>query len=280
MPTGTVDGVIDRALAEDIGAGDVTTEALVAADAQAIAEVVVKAPGVVCGLEQLLACVRALDPDAAMETLAADGDEVTDPPRIVAELRGSARALLTAERTALNIVQRMSGIATATRAYRQAVDGLPVEILDTRKTVPGLRALDKQAVACGGGTNHRRGLDDAVLIKDNHLALAAGIGPAVAVARAAHPALRVQVEVDSLDQLDEALTAGADAILLDNMPPSAMRAAVTRTRGRARLEASGGITLETVRAVAETGVDAISVGALTHSVRALDISLEVRPWRP
>ncbi len=174
----------------------------------------------------------------------------------------------------------MSGIATATRAYVDALRGTGAVILDTRKTAPGLRRLDKRAVACGGGSNHRRGLDDAVLIKDNHLIVAGGIGAAVAAARAAHPGMPVQVEVDGLDQLDEALTAGADAILLDNMTPTALRAAVSHTRGRARLEASGGITLDTIRAVAEAGVDAISVGALTHSVRALDVSLEVQPWQP
>jgi nicotinate-nucleotide pyrophosphorylase (carboxylating) len=173
----------------------------------------------------------------------------------------------------------MSGIATATRAYVEAVAGTGVEILDTRKTAPGLRALDKRAVACGGGRNHRMGLDDAILIKDNHVAIAGGIIPAVEAARAANPGLAVEVEVDDLGQLDAAIAAGADTILLDNMHPARLREAVARTGGRARLEASGGITLDTVRAVAETGVDAISIGALTHSVTALDVSLEVHPWQ-
>ena len=173
----------------------------------------------------------------------------------------------------------MSGIATATRAYVEAVRGTRAEILDTRKTAPGLRFLDKRAVACGGGQNHRMGLDDAILIKDNHVAIAGGIVPAIEAAAAAHPDLAVEVEVDDLAQLEEALAAGADTILLDNMDPGLLRRAVARVAGRARLEASGGITLDTVRAVAETGVDAISIGALTHSVTALDVSLEVHPWQ-
>ena len=279
MRTGTVDDVIGRALAEDLGTGDVTTEATVPAHIEAVADVVVKEAGVVCGISELVACVRALDADAEVELLAAEGDAVTSPPETVARIRGQARAILTAERTGLNLVQRMSGIATATRAYVEAVAGTGAEILDTRKTAPGLRALDKRAVACGGGRNHRMGLDAAILIKDNHVAVAGGILPAVEAARTAHPALAVEVEVDDLDQLDEALAAGADTILLDNMPPARLREAVARTGGRARLEASGGITLETVRAVAETGVDAISIGALTHSVTALDVSLEVHPWQ-
>ena len=277
MRTGTVDDVIGRALAEDLGTGDVTTEAIVPGDLEAVADVVVKAAGVVCGISELAGCIRRLDPESEIELLAAEGDVVTSPPQVVARIRGRAQAILTAERTGLNVVQRMSGIATATRAYVDAVAGTGVEILDTRKTAPGLRALDKRAVACGGGQNHRMGLDDAILIKDNHVAIAGGIGPAVAAARSANPALAVEVEVDDLDQLDEAIAAAADTILLDNMQPARLSEAVARTAGRARLEASGGITLDTVRAVAETGVDAISIGALTHSVRALDISLEVHP---
>jgi nicotinate-nucleotide pyrophosphorylase (carboxylating) len=244
-----------------------------------VAAVVVKAAGVVCGLAELLACVRLLDPGAEMELLAADGDVVAAPPATVARIRGRAQAVLTAERTGLNLVQRMSGIATATRAYVDTVAGTGAEILDTRKTAPGLRALDKRAVACGGGRNHRMGLDDAILIKDNHVAIAGGIVRAIEAARAGSPGIPVEVEVDDLAQLDEAIGAGADTILLDNMDPGRLREAVARTAGRARLEASGGITLDTVRAVAETGVDAISIGALTHSVTALDVSLEVHPWQ-
>jgi len=279
MRSGIADDVIERALAEDLGTGDVTTEAIVPVDAAVVAAVVVKAAGVVCGLAELLACVRLLDPGAEMELLAADGDVLAAPPATVARIRGRAQAVLTAERTGLNLVQRMSGIATATRAYVDAVAGTGAEILDTRKTAPGLRALDKRAVACGGGRNHRMGLDDAILIKDNHVAIAGGIVRAIEAARAGSPGLPVEVEVDDLDQLDEAIGAGADTILLDNMDPGRLREAVTRTAGRAQLEASGGITLDTVRAVAETGVDAISIGALTHSVTALDVSLEVHPWQ-
>jgi nicotinate-nucleotide pyrophosphorylase (carboxylating) len=184
---------------------------------------------------------------------------------------------LTGERTALNLLQRSCGIATQTRLYAQRIAGTGAQLLDTRKTAPGLRELDKKAVACGGGTNHRAGLYDAILIKDNHVAVAGGVTQAIAAARAERPGEPVQVEVDTLEQLDQALAGGAESILLDNMPPAVLHEAVGRTAGRARLEASGGITLETIRAVAETGVDAISVGALTHSVRALDIALEVAP---
>jgi nicotinate-nucleotide pyrophosphorylase (carboxylating) len=280
MPATALDGVIDRALAEDAGRGDPTTDAIVSAGRRAVADVVVREPGVICGLGLALEVVRRLDPGATMETLAADGDVVTHAPATVARIDASARAVLTAERTALNLLQRLSGIATATRRYVDAVGGTRAEILDTRKTAPGLRRLDKLAVACGGGTNHRGDLAAAVLIKDNHVALAGGVGAAVAAARAAHPELHVQAEADTLDQLDEALAAGADSVLLDNMSLPDLRAAVARVDGRTRLEASGGIALDTVRAIAETGVDAISVGALTHSVKALDISLEVHPCQP
>jgi nicotinate-nucleotide pyrophosphorylase (carboxylating) len=279
MRSNTVDDVIGRALAEDLGAGDVTTAAVVPDDLAVTADVVVGAAGVICGMAELIACVRLLDPDAAMELRVRDGEPIASPPLAVARIPAKAHAVLSAERTALNLVQRMSGIATSTRSYVQAVRGTGVEILDTRKTAPGLRALDKRAVACGGGHNHRMGLDDAILIKDNHVAVAGGITPAVEAARTANPGLAIEVEVDDLGQLDEAIRAGADTILLDNMGPGLLREAVAHTRGRARLEASGGITLDTVRAVAETGVDAISIGALTHSVTALDVSLEVQPWQ-
>jgi nicotinate-nucleotide pyrophosphorylase (carboxylating) len=279
MRSDTVDDVIGRALAEDLGAGDVTTDAIVPEDLRVTADVIVEAAGVICGTAELIACVRLLDPDAEMELRVRDGEPIASPPLTVARIHAKAHAVLSAERTALNLVQRMSGIATSTRSYVQAVRGTGVEILDTRKTAPGLRALDKRAVACGGGHNHRMGLDDAILIKDNHVAVAGGITPAVEAARTANPGLAIEVEVDDLGQLDEAIRAGADKILLDNMGPGLLREAVARTRGRARLEASGGITLDTVRAVAETGVDAISIGALTHSVTALDVSLEVQPWQ-
>jgi nicotinate-nucleotide pyrophosphorylase (carboxylating) len=277
MPGTALDRVIDQALAEDVGAGDVTTDAIVSAQLRGSATVVVREPGVICGLEQALAVLRRLDAQATMETLLADGCEITTVPAAAARVHASMRALLTGERTALNLLQRMSGIATATHRYVAAVAGTGVQLLDTRKTAPGLRALDKAAVACGGGTNHRAGLHDAVLIKDNHLAVAGSVAAAVQRVRSQHPGAAVEVEVDTLDQLEQALAAGSDVILLDNMSPDLLRQAVRITAGRARLEASGGITIDTIREVAETGVDAISVGALTHSVRALDIALEVTP---
>ncbi len=271
------DSVIARALAEDVGSGDVTTDAIVPADLRGSADVVVREAGVICGLDQAFAVLLELDPEARMERLAEDGDLISEPPQVVARMHASVRALLTGERTALNLLQRMSGIATATRRYADLVSGTGVQLLDTRKTAPGLRALDKHAVACGGGTNHRAGLHDAVLIKDNHVAVAGGVPAAIERVRRLQAGRPVEIEVDTLDQLQQALAAGADVILLDNMPPAQLRRAVATTAGRARLEASGGITTDTIREVAETGVDAISVGALTHSVRALDIALEVPP---
>jgi nicotinate-nucleotide pyrophosphorylase (carboxylating) len=272
--------LIDLALAEDVGAGDVTTDATVPADAHGVATVVLREPGVICGLDAVREVFQRLDPDAQMEILLPDGTFVTEVPATVAAVSGAYRALLTGERTALNLLQRLSGVATATRTYVDAIEGTGAVILDTRKTAPGLRALDKHAVACGGGRNHRAGLDDAVLIKDNHVAIAGGIVPAVRAMRAARPDLPVEVEVDTLDQLDEALAERAEMILLDNMTTAQLREAVHRTDGRAWLEASGGITLDTARAIADTGVDALSVGALTHSVRALDVALEVTPSQP
>jgi nicotinate-nucleotide pyrophosphorylase (carboxylating) len=277
VPGSAPDSVIARALAEDVGSGDVTTDAIVPADLRGSADVVVREAGVICGLDQAFAVLLELDPTARIELLAKDGDRIEHPPQVVARLHASVRALLTGERTTLNLLQRMSGIATTTRRYADLVAGTGVQLLDTRKTAPGLRALDKHAVACGGGTNHRAGLHDAVLIKDNHVAVAGGVPSAVERVRLRHPGRPVEVEVDTLDQLQQALAAGADVILLDNMPPAQLRRAVATTAGRARLEASGGITTDTIREVAETGVDAISVGALTHSVRALDIALEVPP---
>jgi nicotinate-nucleotide pyrophosphorylase (carboxylating) len=274
------DGVIDRALAEDIGRGDLTTDAIVPAALRGSAAVVVRERGVVCGLDEALAVLQRLDPTATMERLVEDGDQVADPPQTAARIHAALRAILTAERTALNLLQRMSGIATETRRYADAIAGTGVVLLDTRKTAPGMRTLDKRAVACGGGTNHRTGLDRAVLIKDNHLAVAGGVSAAITRVRDLHPDAPIEVEVETLDQLREAIDAGADTILLDNMTPERMREAVHICAGRARLEASGGITLDAIRTIAETGVDAVSVGALTHSVRALDIALEVTPSAP
>jgi nicotinate-nucleotide pyrophosphorylase (carboxylating) len=277
VPGTAPDSLIARALAEDVGSGDVTTDAIVPADLRGSADVVMREAGVICGLDQAYAVLLQLDPEARMERLAEDGDLISEPPQVVARMHASVRALLTGERTALNLLQRMSGIATTTRRYADLVAGTGVQLLDTRKTAPGLRALDKHAVACGGGTNHRAGLHDAVLIKDNHVAIAGGVAAAIERVRRLQAGRPVEVEVDTLDQLQQALDAGADVILLDNMPPAQLRRAVATTAGRARLEASGGITTDTIREVAETGVDAISVGALTHSVRALDIALEVPP---
>ena len=274
VATDTVERVVLAALAEDIGAGDVTTEATVAPDSVGTAELLVKEAGVVCGLRAAETAFRALDPEIRFEALASDGDHV-EPPAVVARLTGSERAILTAERVALNFLGRLSGIATLTRRYVDAVEGTGAAVLDTRKTTPGLRALEKDAVAAGGGRNHRFGLDDAVLIKDNHLRAAGSIAAAIALVQAATD-LPVEVECDTLAQVAEALDAGVQAILLDNMPLEELQAAVAFVDGRARLEASGGVTLETIRAIAETGVDEISVGALTHSARSLDVSLELR----
>jgi len=274
VTTDTIERVVQAALAEDVGAGDVTTEATVDRDAMGAAELLVREAGVVCGLRVAEAVFRALDPEIRFEPLVEEG-AVLDRPTAVALVTGPERAILTGERTALNFLGRLSGIATLTRRYVDSVAGTGVAILDTRKTTPGLRALEKYAVACGGGRNHRFGLDDGVLVKDNHLRAAGSVREAVERARATTD-LPVEVECDTLEQLAEALAAGAEAILLDNMTPEELRAAVALAGGRARLEASGGVTLETVRAIAETGVDEISVGALTHSARSLDVSLELR----
>jgi len=273
VATDTLERIVHAALAEDIGAGDVTTDATVAPDALGTAALLVKEPGVVCGLHAAETTFRALDPDVRFEAFASDGD-VVEPPAIVARVTGSERAILTGERVALNFVGHLSGIATLTRQYVDAVAGTGVAVLDTRKTTPGLRALEKHAVAAGGGTNHRFGLDDAVLIKDNHLRAAGSLPDAVELVRAATD-VPVEVECETLVQVGEALELGVDAILLDNMTLVELREAVALARGRTRLEASGGVTLDTIRAIAETGVDEISVGALTHSARSLDVSLEL-----
>ncbi len=268
----TLAALVERALAEDIGAGDVTAAATVPAGARAVATITQKAAGVVFGLDAAEATFRALDPAAVIERLGPEG-EWREPPAAVLRVTGDARALLGAERTALNFLQRLSGVATLTARCVAAVAGTGAEILDTRKTTPGLRALEKAAVAAGGGVNHRAGLYDMVLIKENHATVAGGVGAAVAAALAAFPELPLEVECATLAEVDEALEAGAQRILLDNMGPPELRAAVARVAGRARLEASGGIGLDALRAHAETGVDSISIGALTHSAPALDLSL-------
>jgi nicotinate-nucleotide pyrophosphorylase (carboxylating) len=273
VATDTLERLAYSALAEDVGEGDVTTEAVVDADARGSAELLLKEPGVVCGLAMVEAVFRALDQEVEVEALVDEG-ALVESRTAVARVAGPLRAILTGERTALNFLGRLSGIATLTRRYVDAVEGTGVAILDTRKTTPGLRPLEKHAVAIGGGRNHRFGLDDGVLVKDNHLRAGGSIRTAVERVRAATH-LPVEVECDTIEQVSEALDAGADAMLLDNMTPDGLLAAVVLVRGRARLEASGGVTIENVRAIAETGVDEISVGALTHSARSLDVSLEL-----
>jgi nicotinate-nucleotide pyrophosphorylase (carboxylating) len=271
----TIADLVARALAEDVGSGDLTTNAIVPADARARATISQKAPGVVFGLEPAEQTFRQLDSQIAVERLVEEGVWRDGGP--VLRVEGSARAILTGERTALNFLQRLSGIATATARYVRAVEGTGVRILDTRKTTPGLRALEKAAVAAGGGTNHRIGLCDAVLIKENHAAIAGGVGEAVRRARGAAPDMPLEVECRTLEEIDQALAAGARRILLDNMSVRQLREAVELVGGRAELEASGGVTLEAVPEIAQTGLQFISVGALTHSAPALDLSLILEP---
>lgn len=270
---------VERALREDLGQGDLTTLATIPAEARAEARFVFREPGVLCGLPVLRAVFAAVDPALTLTAHLAEGARV---PRgaTVATVAGPSRGILSGERVALNLLQRLSGIATLTARYVEAVRGTQARILDTRKTTPGLRALEKYAVRTGGGTNHRYGLYDGVMLKDNHLAMLAaqGVDLAGAVRRAqaaVGPMVRVEVEVENVEQAVVAAEAGATMILLDNMPPDQLRAAVAAVAGRALLEASGGITLDSIRAVAESGVDFISVGALTHSARALDIGLDI-----
>lgn len=274
LPDLMIEPVVRAALAEDLGrAGDVTA-ALIDADAVMTAAFVARKPGVISGIACMRLAVRALDPEAGIDIALPDGSPV-EPGQTIATVRAKARALLSAERTALNLMGRMSGVATLTARYAAAVAGTSAVIVDTRKTTPGLRALEKYAVRCGGGINHRFGLDDAILIKDNHVAACGGVAEALTRARAMAGHLTpIEVEVDSLDQLDQALPFRPAVILLDNFSLQDLGAAVARTAGQVRLEASGGVTLETVRAIAETGVDAISVGALTHSAPVLDIGLD------
>ncbi len=266
--------LIGRALAEDVGGGDVTTEATVEADARARALITQKAPGAIYGLQAAELVFSTLDPEARFERLVGEGlwREQGGP---VLSVQGRARALLTGERTALNFLAHLSGVATAAALAARAVEGTGARVLDTRKTTPGLRALEKAAVAAGGAVNHRVGLYDAILIKENHIAAAGGIAQAIERARAAAPQLAGTLEVEVRDpgEIDQALAAAAPRMLLDNMDEEQLRAAVAQVDGRAELEASGGVTLQTLRAVAETGVEWISMGALTHSAPALDLSL-------
>ena len=275
LPDLLIEPVVRAALAEDLGrAGDITSLACIDANAQLAAQFASRKAGMLAGLACARLAILVLDPAAAFEAAAADGD-VLQPGAVVAHVRANARALLSAERVALNLLGRLCGVATLTRAYVDAVAGTGAVITDTRKTTPGLRALEKYAVRCGGGVNHRFGLDDAILIKDNHVAAAGGVGAAIRRAKAAAGHLvKIEAEVDSLAQLDEALAEGPDVIMLDNFSLADLAAAVARAKGQMVLEASGGVTLQSVRAIAETGVDVISVGALTHSAPALDIGLD------
>jgi nicotinate-nucleotide pyrophosphorylase (carboxylating) len=274
LSTTGLDAIIALALAEDLGARDITSQATIPAGRRCTAVILAKAPGVVAGVDVVQSVFRAVDRDVHVEILIADGTPIT-PPQDLITLEGRARSVLAGERTALNLLGRMCGVATATREYVDAIAGTGARILDTRKTMPGLRALDKYAVACGGGVNHRMGLYDAFLIKDNHLKVAGGVTRAVALARAAHPERPITVEVENLDQLREAVSCATARIMLDNMPVDVMREAVAIVDGRAVIEASGGITLANIRQVALTGVDVISVGAITHSAKWLDVSMEV-----
>jgi nicotinate-nucleotide pyrophosphorylase (carboxylating) len=264
--------VVARALAEDVGSGDVTTRATVPDGAQAVATITQKAPGVVFGLDVAQEAFAQADPELRIEPLAPEG-VWQESGTVILRVTGSAAGILTAERTALNFLQRLSGVATLTAKYVRAIDGTGAKVLDTRKTTPTLRPLEKAAVVAGGGTRHRFGLFDMVLIKENHVAAAGGVGAAVRAARAAFPDLPLEVEAQTADEVREGLEAGAPRILLDHMTPEEMRAIVAEVAGRAELEASGNITLDTIRAAAETGVDFVSVGALTHSAPALDLSL-------
>ena len=271
--------IVAAALAEDIGAGDVTTAATIPAEARASAYIHAKEPCVICGLDVVAETFRQVDLHLTVKLLAADGD-CAEPKQRVATISGSARSILTGERVALNFLQRLSGISTLTREFVDRVAGTGAQILDTRKTTPGLRVLEKYAVKVGGGTNHRKGLYDQILVKDNHLVVLQRYHPrpvaaAVLESKRNAPGVVAEVEVKNLDELQQALEAGGELILLDNMTDAEMTEAARITAGRAKLEASGGVNLDRVAAIARTGVDFISIGALTHSVPSVDFSLEI-----
>ena len=274
LPDGfDLDDFVRRTLAEDLGrGGDVTSKATIVEDARFSAEMRARQQIVVAGLDIAAAFFRSFDPGVRIDLLATDGDKV-EAGAVLMRLDGRARAMLTAERSALNTLQHLSGIATLTRTYVDAIAGTGATLLDTRKTIPGLRSLEKYAARMGGASNHRMRLDDGVLIKDNHVAVCGGVAEAVRRAKAANTGLQIQVEVDRIDQIEPALAAGADRLLLDTMDPAMLRDAVKLVAGRVPLEASGGVTLETIRFIAETGVDFISVGRITQSAPAADIGL-------
>jgi nicotinate-nucleotide pyrophosphorylase (carboxylating) len=278
LPQPLVDEAIAAALSEDLGlAGDITTNATVPLDAPATGVIAARKAGVVAGLQLVETAFAMLDPDVAVDVLVPDGGDVAANGAI-ARVAGNARALLTAERVAMNFLGHLSGIATLTRRFVKAIEGTHARIIDTRKTTPGLRAFEKLAVRAGGGVNHRFGLYDAILIKDNHIVAAGGIGAALQRARAhAGHMVKVEIEVTTLAELEDALAHAPDAVLLDNMPPDLLKACIGKVAGRAVTEASGGVNLETVRAIAQTGVDLISVGALTHSAPSLDVGFDFKP---
>jgi nicotinate-nucleotide pyrophosphorylase (carboxylating) len=267
--------IVRRALAEDLGWGDVTTEAIVPSELRARGIILAKSSCVIAGLDVAAEAFSQLDPGCGFERKRKDGDRC-EPNDIVAEVRGHAASMLTAERTALNFLQRLSGIATLTRRFVDASGGT-ITVLDTRKTTPTLRALEKYAVRAGNGTNHRAGLDDGVLIKDNHVRLAGGVAEAVKRMKDADPEMPIEVEAQSLEQVDAAIAAGADIILVDNLPIDVIREAVKRVKGRAKIELSGGVTLDRIPELATTGANYVSVGALTHSAPAADLSFELEP---
>ena len=275
LPRYLVEQAVATALEEDLGGvGDITTNTIIPPDAQGDASIIVRKPGVIAGLDLAAASFKSLDPDVRFTRIVEDGSKV-EAGATIARIAGKTRALLTGERTALNFFGRLSGIATLTAGYVAAVEGTHAKIVETRKTTPGLRALEKYAVRCGGGTNHRFGLYDAVLVKDNHIAAAGGLAEALnAVRMAVGHLVKIEVEVDTLDQLEKVLRFPIDAVLLDNMDAGTLKRAIALVKGRVITEASGGVTLESVREIAKTGVDLISVGALTHSARSLDSSLE------
>ena len=276
LPPGLLEQLTRAALAEDLGrAGDLTSQAVVPPEARAHAVIAAREPGVVAGLALAREAFRQVDPAISFEATLQDGDGVA-PGGALAFVEGPARGVLAAERVALNFLGRLCGVASLTARYSGRIAHTKAKVCDTRKTTPLLRALEKYAVRCGGGANHRFGLDDAMLIKDNHIAVAGGVGPALRAAKAyAGHLTKIEIEVDSLEQLKQALEIGVDAVLLDNMPIATIREAVEMIDARAVVEASGGVTLETIAPIAETGVNLISVGALTHSARALDIGLDM-----
>ncbi|MHA7774150.1 carboxylating nicotinate-nucleotide diphosphorylase [Roseibium sp. M-1] len=276
LPRLMVEEAVKAALLEDWGrAGDITSQATLPREARATAVIAARKPGVLSGLAFAESAFRQTDPDLRFEALMSDGDRLA-PKNVVARIEGPARALLAAERVALNYLGHLSGIASATAKFADLIAHTKADIVCTRKTTPGLRAFEKYAVKCGGGSNHRFGLDDAILIKDNHIAVAGGVTQAIEAAKAfAGHLVKIEVEVDTLEQLEEALAAGPDVVMLDNMPPDVLRQAVAIAGGRVLLEASGGIELDTVKAVAEAGVDLISSGWITHSAPVLDLGLDI-----